>query len=184
MQRARDGAGELLGQHAVYNVGVASSVAPLFALWPAPQTEVLTSGGLPTGIAKSFSNPLQRIREDFGTARIDQVFSNNDTLSGVYTIDDSFANTPTADPLSLDVVSLREQVASLSETHIFSPTLVNKATVGFSRGGFYFNGYLPTFAERAAGFCSRQACRRSGCGRRNNAQRREPDHDGRHERGQ
>jgi hypothetical protein len=134
------------------NVGVAPSVAPLFALWPAPQTEVLTSRGLPTGIAKSFSNPLQHVREDFGTARIDQVFSNNDTLSGVYTIDDSFANTPTADPLSLDVVALREQVASLSETHIFSPTLVNKATVGFSRGGFYFNGYVPSSLSGVPGF--------------------------------
>src|SRR6202040_4431051 len=29
---------------------------------------------------------------------------------------------------------------SLSETHVFSPTLLNRATFGFSRGGFYFNG--------------------------------------------
>jgi hypothetical protein len=35
---------------------------------------------------------------------------------------------------------LREQVASLSETHAFSPRTLNKATFGFSRGGFYFNG--------------------------------------------
>ena len=34
---------------------------------------------------------------------------------------------------------LREQVASLSETHVFSPSILNKATFGFSRGGFYFN---------------------------------------------
>jgi hypothetical protein len=34
---------------------------------------------------------------------------------------------------------LREQVASLSETHVFSSGLLNKATIGFSRGGFYFN---------------------------------------------
>lgn len=134
------------------NVGVASSVAPLFALWPAPQTEVLTSAGLPTGIAKAFSNPLQHIREDFGTTRLDEVFSNNDTLSGVFTIDDSFANTPTANPLSLDIVTLREQVASLSETHIFSPTVVNKGTIGFSRGGFYFNGYIPASLAGTPGF--------------------------------
>ena len=134
------------------NVGVASSVAPLFALWPAPQMEVLTSAGLPTGIAKAFSNPLQHIREDFGTTRFDQVFSSTDTLSGVYTIDDSFANTPTANPLSLDIVTLREQVASLSETHIFSPTLVNKGTIGFSRGGFYFNGYIPASLAGTPGF--------------------------------
>jgi Carboxypeptidase regulatory-like domain len=134
------------------NTGVSSSIVPLLGLWPVPQAEVLTSSGLPTGIAKAFSSPLQHVREDFGTARLDQVFSDADTLAGVYTVDDSFANTPTADPLSLDIVALREQVASLSETHIFSPSLVNKATFGFSRGGFYFTGYLPPSLASLPGF--------------------------------
>ncbi len=41
-------------------------------------------------------------------------------------------------------VTLRENVVSLSETHIFSPRLINKATFGFSRGNFYFNsGTIP-----------------------------------------
>lgn len=133
-------------------VGVASSTAPLFALWPVPEKEVLTPTGLPTGIAKAFSNPLQRIREDFGTARLDQVFSDKDSLAFVYTVDDSFANTPTTDPLSGDIVSLREQVASFSETHIFSSSLVNKTTFGFSRGGFYFTGYLPPSLGSLPGF--------------------------------
>ena len=121
------------------------TISSLFALWPNPNlgTEVKTASGLPTGIAVSFSNPLQRIREDFGTARLDHIVSDKDSIAGVYTIDDSFANTPTADPLSLDIVTLREQVASVSETHIFSPSLVNKATFGFSRGGFFFTGYVP-----------------------------------------
>ena len=126
------------------HVGVASAVAPLFALWPAPAQELLTATGLPTGIAESFSSPVQRIREDFGTARLDHNFSDRDSLAGVYTIDDSFANTPTANPLTLDIVTLREQVASLNETHIFSPSLVNKAIFGFSRGGFFFASYLPS----------------------------------------
>lgn len=134
------------------NVGVAPAIVPLFALWPAPNAEVLTTSGLSTGIAEAFSHPPQHIREDFGTARVDQVLSNNDTFSGVYTIDDSFANTPTTNPLSLDIVTLREQVASLSETHIFSPSFLNKATFGFSRGGFYFTGYLPSSLDSLAGF--------------------------------
>ena len=62
-----------------------------------------------------------------------------DTISGVYTADDSEAHSPTSNPLSQVNISLREQVASLSETHIFSPTLVNRATLGFSRGGFFFD---------------------------------------------
>jgi hypothetical protein len=117
-----------------------------------PHTEVLTSSGLPTGIAEAFSHPRQHIREDFGTTRVDQVFSSNDTLTGVYTIDDSFANTPTTNPFSLDILTLREQVASMSETHIFSPAFLNKATFGFSRGGFFFTGYLPPSLTSLAGF--------------------------------
>ena len=118
-----------------------ASVRPLLALWPAANgPEVLTSTGAPSGIAEAFSNPLQSIREDFGTARVDQIFSDKDSFSGVYTVDDSEAHSPTSNPFSLVDIFLREQVASLSETHVFSPSLLNRATFGFSRGGFYFNG--------------------------------------------
>jgi len=116
------------------------SIQPLLALWPvANGRELLTSTGAPSGIAESFTNPLQRIREDFGTARFDQVFSDNDSFAAVYTADDSEAHSPTGNPFTLAGISLREQVISLSETHIFSPRLLNKATFGFSRGAFYFN---------------------------------------------
>lgn len=116
------------------------SIQPLLALWPvANGPEILTSTGAPSGIAKAFSNPLQNIREDFGTARLDQMFTNKDSLAGVYTIDDSNAHSPTNNPFTRVDIFLREQVASLSETHIFSPSLLNKATFGFSRGAFYFN---------------------------------------------
>jgi Carboxypeptidase regulatory-like domain len=117
-----------------------ASIQPLLALWPvANGPEILTSTGAPSGIAKAFTNPLQSIREDFGTARLDQIFTGKDSFAGVYTIDDSDAHSPTNNPYTLVDIFLREQVASLSETHIFSPSLLNKATVGFSRGAFYFN---------------------------------------------
>jgi hypothetical protein len=116
------------------------SVQPLLPLWPlANGPELLTSTGAQSGIAEAFSNPLQHIREDFGTARFDQNFSDKDSLAAVYTGDDSEAHSPTTNPFSWADVSLREQVASLSETHVFSPGLLNKATIGFSRGGFHFN---------------------------------------------
>jgi hypothetical protein len=118
-----------------------ASIRPLLALWPvANGPELLTSTGAPSGIAEAFSNPLQRIREDFGTARLDQAFTDNDSFAGVYTVDDSEAHSPTNNPFSLVDIFLREQVISLSETHVFSPNLLNKATFGFSRGRFYFNG--------------------------------------------
>src|SRR5580658_10169563 len=117
-----------------------ASIQPLLALWPvANGPEILTSSGAPSGIAKAFSNPVQRIREDFGTARLDQIFTDHDSFAGVYTADDSEAHSPTSNPSSLVHMFLREQVASLSETHVFSPSLLNRATFGFSRGAFYFN---------------------------------------------
>lgn len=130
----------------------APSVQPFLALWPAANgPELLTSAGGPSGIAQAFSNPLQAIREDFGTARLDHTFSEKDTLAGVYTVDDSVANTPTANPLSFVDITLREQVASLSETHVFSPNVLNRATFGFSRGAYYYTGRslvsLPGFVE-------------------------------------
>jgi hypothetical protein len=118
-----------------------ASIQPLLALWPvANGPELLTSTGTPSGIAEAFSNPTQSIREDFGTARVDQIFRDKDSFSSVDTVDDSQANSPTNNPFTLVDISLREQVASISETHIFSPSLLNKATFGFSRGAFYFNG--------------------------------------------
>ena len=117
-----------------------ASIQPLLDLWPvANGAEILTSTGTPSGIAEAFSNPNQRIREDFGTARVDQNFTDKDSLAVVYTMDDSEAHSPTNNPVTQVDIFLREQVASLSETHIFSQSVVNKATFGFSRGVFYFN---------------------------------------------
>src|SRR6266853_1399376 len=113
------------------------SVQPLLNLWPTPPA------GAPdfSGIAEVFSSPLQTIREDFGTARVDHIFSQRDTFGGIYTIDDGqdFTATP-LDPFRSDVMTLREQVLSLEETHVFSPALVNSARVGFSRAGYFFTG--------------------------------------------
>jgi hypothetical protein len=115
-----------------------ASVQPLLQLWPVQNGPEL--GG---GIAIAYNNPKQSIREDFGTTRVDHNFSDFDSLAGVYTVDDSTAHTPTVNPLSLVNVAVRNQVTSLSETHIFSPRVVNKLTLGFSRASFYFTGVTP-----------------------------------------
>ena len=122
-----------------------ASIQPLLALWPvANGPELLNADGTPSGIAEAFSNPVQHVREDFGTARLDQNFSQNDSLAAIYTVDDSAAHSPTNNPFTFVDVTLREHVVSLSETHILSPRLINKATFGFSRGNFYFNsGTIP-----------------------------------------
>jgi hypothetical protein len=123
-----------------------ASVKPLLNLWPTPTA---TDPDF-SGIAQVYSTPLQTIEENFGTARLDQVFSSKDTLSGIYTIDDGSDFTPTTlDPYSTDILNLREQVASLDETHVFSPSLLNVARFGYSRAGYFFTG-LPTPGTPAA----------------------------------
>ena len=116
----------------------APSVQPLLALWP-----VQNGPELGQGIAESFSHPLQVIREDFGTTRFDYNLANGDSLFGVYTVDDSGADTPTINPLSRVNESLREQVVSIQEQHVFSPTLLNTARFGFSRASYFFTGQTP-----------------------------------------
>ncbi len=119
------------------------SVQPLLNLWqiaPAGAPDFSPGPGLP-GIAQVFSSPLQTIREDFGTARLDHVFSSRDSLAGVYTIDDGDDTTATtANPYSTDLLTLREQVVSVEETHSFSSSTLNVARIGFSRAGYFFNG--------------------------------------------
>jgi hypothetical protein len=113
-----------------------ASVQPLLALWPAGTVE------LGDGIAEAFSNPPQHVREDFGTARIDSNLTQKDLLFGVYTVDDSNATTPSANPYSSIYEQLREQVLSAQEQHVFSPTFLNTARVGYSRASFYFNSLV------------------------------------------
>jgi hypothetical protein len=126
-------------------------VQPLLNLWP------VAPAGSPdfSGIAEVFSSPLQTIREDFGTARFDHIFSEKDSAFAVYTVDDSVSLTATPlDPFSTDAESLREQVLSLHETHVFSPLLLNTARLGFSRAGYFYTGEPTpgTPAASVAGF--------------------------------
>jgi Carboxypeptidase regulatory-like domain len=126
------------------NYGVASGVGPLLSLWPVQNgPKLLDSNGNPTGIGLAYSNPMQHIREDFGTTRFDYNISPRDLFFAVYTVDDSVASTPTQNPLALIDERLREQVVSLQEQHVFSPRLLNTVRFGYSRASFYFMGSTP-----------------------------------------
>ena len=121
-------------------------VSPLINAWPLPSPGAPEFGG----ISEAFNNPLQLIRDNFGTARLDHIFSEKDALNTVYTIDDSNDFTPlSTNAYSTNSEDLREQVASIEETHIFSPTLLNTARVGYSRAFYFFTGE-PTPGSPAA----------------------------------
>jgi len=138
--------------NATTGVETRTTVSPISAqllnLWPVqngPEVYQKNAAGVlvPTGIAEAFSSPEQHIREDFGTTRLDTNLTANDLLFAVYTVDDSTAHTPTQDPYSVVDESLREQVLSVQEQHVFSAHLVNTTRVGFSRASFLFLGSVP-----------------------------------------
>ncbi len=125
-----------------------AGAAALLNLWPVangPEVTQLNPAGtavVPTGIAKYIGTAPQHIREDFGTARFDANLTAKDTFNAIYTVDDSYASTPSANPDSYVNETLREQVLSAQEQHIFSH-VVNIARVGLSRATYYFYGFVP-----------------------------------------
>jgi hypothetical protein len=122
------------------------SMLPYMSFWPAPNGPELTAGAGQPGVGLSYSNPRQSIREDFGTSRADYEIGALDTLSASYTLDDGNSLIPLADPLFGSDLRLRSQVASVQETHIFSPHALNTFSAGFSRAAFdYSSAPLASF---------------------------------------
>jgi carboxypeptidase family protein len=129
--------------------GVETQVASLnpamlqyMTLWPQPNGRELLANGLPSGIALAYNNPKQSIREDFGTVRTDYTPRDRDSFSAAYTIDDGNSLIPMADPLFGSYTTLRMQVASLQETHVVSPNILNTFRTGFSRAAFNLDSSL------------------------------------------
>ncbi len=106
------------------------------ALWPAPN-----GPSIGPGVAKAFYNPRNPVHEDFGTVRMDYNLREQDTLSASYTVDDGNSVIPLGDPLFASALGLLNQVASVEETHVFSPRLLNTFRAGLSRSGFNYDSF-------------------------------------------
>lgn len=109
--------------------------------WPVPNGPELTVNGLPSGTALAYGNPRQTINEEFGTARADYIPRDQDSFAIAYTIDNGTSLTPMGDPLFGSSLRLRSQVASIQETHLFSPRTLNTFRFGFSRAAFDFDSF-------------------------------------------
>ena len=75
----------------------------------------------------------QPTRDDFGQMRVDQNFSDDDTLFVRYTITDGGRSFLLNYPEFVGNKDSRNQLVTLSESHVFSPTLLNTFRVSFSR---------------------------------------------------
>jgi Carboxypeptidase regulatory-like domain/TonB dependent receptor/TonB-dependent Receptor Plug Domain len=118
------------GQLSTATVKVDPAVARfLAAFYPLPDGPLLAGGD--TGI---FTFAGQQVtNENYFTVRVDRKFSEKDSLEGTYMRDNSKTVQPdTFNELLSNIVSAR-QVVTLHEEHLFSPTLLNAARLGFSR---------------------------------------------------
>jgi len=121
------------------NTVVNPSIAPFLALYPLPNTTTIGAKG--AVVSHDIFASHNTTQQNYGQIRIDQNFSSADSLFGRYTVDNAVVNT-TANPASSSVFFLqgdssqannRNQYITLSETHIFSPSVLNTARLSFSR---------------------------------------------------
>ena len=141
------------------------SVQPLLNLWP------IAPAGAPTSTAsrKSSAARCKPFAKTSAPLRLDHIFSSRDSSRAFTPSTMATTSPPPPRPLQHRHHHLREQVFSLEETHMFSPSLINVARVGYSRAGYFFTGE-PTPDPRRQ--CSRIFTRTSSGRRRCRRQRR------------
>src|SRR5207302_8392165 len=92
-----------------------------------PQTNV-------TGLSFNHSFPFrQPANENYSQARFDQIFSSKDSAFLRYTVDTVEQFTPGNYSAFRNRNRSASYLGTLSETHIFSPTILNTAHLSFSR---------------------------------------------------
>ena len=103
------------------------AVKPFLDSFPLPNGQIFSSG---TGeFTRPFGLPTN---ENFVMGRIDQRFSDKDSLFGRYTFDNANQVGPQNFNSTLNSNS-RDQYITLGETHVFSPQLLNILLLAFNR---------------------------------------------------
>jgi len=129
------------------NTKVSPLTAPLMALYPNP--DLPGNLGSAGAINNYTFNTANHTTVQYGQMRVDQNFSSSDTLFGRYTVNLADISSPTSSPTAFAGTAFPynrqaqgslDQWITLSENHIFSPTLLNTARISFSRSGFFTGG--------------------------------------------
>ncbi|HVJ08340.1 MAG TPA: TonB-dependent receptor [Acidisarcina sp.] len=111
------------------HVDVDPSAAAYLPLWHLPNTP--SSGPSDTGIY-SFTGQ-QILTENYFTVKVDHTFTTNDSMSGSYMFDNTPYSAPDGLNISLQGHHVRRQVITASESHLFSPAVLNAFHAGFNR---------------------------------------------------
>src|SRR2546426_759776 len=118
----------------VLHVLSAPIVPGQMGLFPYPNANVDSSGKNLPGATFNYSFPyIQPTSENYGQIRLDENLSNSDTFFARYTHDHAEQVANRAYSYNRDYTSGAMQFATLSETHIFSPALLNTFRASFSR---------------------------------------------------
>ncbi len=96
------------------------------------------------GAQLAIYSPVNAIREDNGQIRFDYNISPSDSLSGSYMVDDGQSGGPSSSTTNISQNQLQAKVVTLQHTRILSPTLLNMATLGYSRA-YTFSTGGPTY---------------------------------------
>ena len=99
----------------------------LASVFPAPN---FNQGGTSSNYTFPFTEPSS---ENMGQIRVDQNFSQNDSLFARYTQDEADQNQNTAYPEMLYELHSASQFLTIGETHTFSPTVLNTLRLGAAR---------------------------------------------------
>ena len=113
------------------SITVDPSVQKYLPLWSLPNAGIQPGSNGNIGLFTVAGQ--QVVTENFVTTRVDDKLSDKDTLVVTYLSDLTPYSTPDALNDALLKSETNRQIATLEETHVFSPLLVNSARIGFSR---------------------------------------------------
>jgi hypothetical protein len=106
--------------------------------WPAPNVAnapIPVPGGFPT--YNYYTASRGYVNSDQYNARLDHSIGPRDQLWGAFTHDNRPTFAPGNEPLSGTSWPLSDTLVTVTETHTFSPNIVNDARLGYNRGRTY-----------------------------------------------
>ncbi|MBI4483891.1 MAG: TonB-dependent receptor [Acidobacteria bacterium] len=110
------------------NVTVDPKIKPLLELYPLPNSRILAPH-----VGEFVTNPQRVTGEDYFTAKLDHHFSEKDTLAGSFVFDNSDFLAPNSFGSVLTGGLSNRRYLTLTETHVFGPSLLNELRFGYTR---------------------------------------------------
>jgi hypothetical protein len=109
-------------------------IVPYLQFWPQPNTPVTAANPDANGVQDYVFLRSVPTNENYIQGRVDHQFTENDLIYGRYTFSDSDRLTPDSFPTEGGASETqRNQLMTIEEKHIFTPTLLNSLRLGFTR---------------------------------------------------